>query len=130
MLYNGMILGVFTAIHEQAGIDTEMWAWILPHAVTELFAIVLCGGIGFMFGLAVLAPGRQTRTEALRSAGREAGVTVLGVAGMLLLAAVIESYLRQSHLATAARFGFAAATAVFWIVFVAHGFMRERAANR
>ena len=130
MLYNGMLLGVFAAIHKRAGIDSEMWAWILPHAVTELFAIVLCGGVGFMFGLAVLAPGRLTWAEALRRAGREAGVTVFGAAGMLLLAAVIESYLRQSHLSTPARLGFAAATALFWALFVLHGFLRERAANR
>ncbi|HEX4150139.1 MAG TPA: stage II sporulation protein M [Pirellulales bacterium] len=130
MLYNGMLLGVFAAIHVRAGIETEMWAWILPHGVTELSAIVLCGGVGFMFGLAVLAPGRRTRTEALRAAGREAGVTTLGVAGMLVLAAVIESFLRQSHLSTSARFAFAAATAVFWTLFVLYGFLRERAARR
>ena len=130
MLYNGMLLGVFAAIHQRAGIESEMWAWILPHGVTELFAIVLCGGVGFMFGLAVLAPGHLTRAEALRRAGREAGVTVFGVAGMLLLAAGIESYLRQSYLSTSNRLGFAAATAVFWTLFVAHGFLRERAARR
>src|SRR6185312_7085837 len=118
MLYNGMLLGVFAAIHKRAGIESEMWAWLLPHGITEMSAIALCGGVGFMFGLAVLAPGRMTRTEALRQAGREAGAIMLGVAGMLLAAAVIESYLRQSHLSTEARLSFAAATALFWVAFV------------
>ncbi len=130
MIYNGMILGVFVAIHQRAGIDAELWAWILPHGVTELGAIVLCGGVGLMLGQAVVAPGLLTRTEALRQAGHQAGITSLGVAGMLFLAAIIESYLRQSHLSTSARLIFAAGSALFWVAFIVHGFLRERAARR
>ena len=130
MIYNGMILGVFVAIHQQAGIDAELWAWILPHGVTEIGAIVLCGGVGLMLGRAVVAPGLLTRTEALQQAGQQAGVTSLGVAGMLFAAAIIESYLRQSHLSTSARLIFAAGSALFWVLFLVHGFLRERAANR
>ena len=126
MIYNGMILGVFVAIHQQAGIDAELWAWILPHGVTEIGAIVLCGGVGLMLGRAVVAPGLLTRTEALQ----QAGITSLGVAGMLFAAAIIESYLRQSHLSTSARLIFAAGSALFWVLFLVHGFLRERAANR
>jgi uncharacterized membrane protein SpoIIM required for sporulation len=130
MIYNGMLLGVFAAIHVRAGLDTEMWAWILPHGVTELGAIMLCGGTGFILGRAVLAPGLQTRTDALRAAGREAGTTAMGAFVMLLFAAVIESFLRQSHLSTAARLWFAFGTAVFWTLFIVHGFIRERAAKQ
>lgn len=129
MIYNGMILGVFVAIHLRAGINAEMWAWILPHGVTEIGAIILCGGIGLILGKAIVAPGLATRAEALRQAGREAGLTMLGVAGMLCFAAVIESFLRQSHLSTGARLTFAAATAVFWGMFVLYGAFLERAAN-
>ncbi len=130
MIYNGMILGVFVAIHQRAGIDAELWAWILPHGVTELGAIVLCGGVGLMLGRAVVAPGLLTRTEALRQAGQQAGITAFGVAGMLFAAAIIESFLRQSHLSTSARLIFAAGSAVFWMLFIVHGFLRERAATR
>ena len=129
MIYNGMILGVFIAIHHQAGIDAELWAWILPHGVTEMGAIVLCGGIGLMLGNAVIAPGLMTRTESLRQAGYQGGITALGVAGMLLFAAIIESFLRQSHLSTTWRLLFAAGTAVFWLAFFLHGYYRERAAT-
>ncbi len=129
MIYNGMILGVFVAIHLRAGINAEMWAWILPHGVTEIGAIILCGGVGLILGKAIVAPGMVTRTEALRRAGEEAGLTMLGVGGMLCIAAVIESFLRQSHLSTGARLTFAGATAVFWMVFILHGGVRERAAN-
>ncbi|MCE9605157.1 MAG: stage II sporulation protein M [Planctomycetia bacterium] len=130
MIYNGMVLGVFVAIHVRAGIDLEMWAWILPHGVTELGAIILCGGTGFILGRAVLAPGLQTRAEALRVAGGEAGTTAMGALCMLFAAAIIESFLRQSHLSTAARLWFAGGSAVFWALFIWHGLLRERAAKQ
>jgi uncharacterized membrane protein SpoIIM required for sporulation len=126
MVFNGMLLGVFAAIHHEAGIRAEMWAWILPHGITELGAIILCGGIGLMLGEAVVRPGAMSRNESLLRAGREAALVCVGVAGMLLLAALIESYVRQSHWSTGARLAFAAGTAVFWIMYIAHGVYRER----
>lgn len=130
MIFNGMILGVFVAIHHQAGIVGEMWAWILPHGITEIGAIVLCGGIGLMLGRAIVRPGLQSRQEALLEAGREAARIGIGVAGMLVAAAVIESYVRQSHWSTATRLVFATGTAVFWIAYLVHGLLRERAELR
>ncbi|MBA4018940.1 MAG: hypothetical protein C0483_17365 [Pirellula sp.] len=129
MIFNGMVLGVFVALHHRAGIYSEVWAWLLPHGVTEIGAIILCGGIGLMFGMAVLAPGDRSRTESLRAVGREAGIVALGAAIMLVAAAVIESYLRQSHLSTRARLIFAAGTALFWALFWWHGAYRERLAR-
>ena len=130
MVFNGMILGSFAAIHHQAGITTEFWAWILPHGVTEIGAIVLCGGCGLMLGKAVVSPGIVSRGESLRLAGIEAGLICIGVALMLVAAAVIESYLRQSHLSSAARLTFAGATALFWAIYLVTGFQREKAAKK
>jgi uncharacterized membrane protein SpoIIM required for sporulation len=130
LLYNGMILGAFTAIHHGSGIYAEYWAWILPHGVTELTAIALCGGVGLRLGKAVVSPGLHTRGESLRQAGREAVLICLGVAAMLVIAAIIESYLRQSHLATPTRFIFAGATFLFWLAYFVRGAQRERLAGR
>lgn len=129
MIFNGMLLGVFAAIHHDAGIRAEMWAWILPHGITELGAIMLCGGIGLMLGRAVIHPGVESRSKNLLLAGREAALTCAGVAGMLVMAALIESYVRQSHWSTGARLLFAASTAIFWTVYFAHGIYLERTAR-
>lgn len=126
MLFNGMLMGVFVAIHYQAGIRSEMWAWILPHGITEIGAIILCGGVGLMLGQAVVHPGSRSRKHQLLEAGREAARVCLGVGGMLVCAAIIESYVRQSHWSTAARLSFAAATALFWATYFAHASLRER----
>ncbi|HEX6963109.1 MAG TPA: stage II sporulation protein M, partial [Lacipirellula sp.] len=103
MIFNGMLLGVFVAIHHEAGIRAEMWAWILPHGITEFGAIILCGGVGLLLGRAVVRPGALSRGESLLLAGREAGRICAGTAAMLVLAAIIESYVRQSHWTTGAR---------------------------
>ncbi|HEY2882470.1 MAG TPA: stage II sporulation protein M [Pirellulales bacterium] len=127
LFYNGMIIGSFTAMHHQAGIYADYWAWILPHAVSELSAIVLCGGVGLMLGMAVLSPGELTRMERLRRVGVNALPICLGVAIMLTIAALVESYLRQSNLSNDARFIFAGGCAMFWIVYFTYGALRERA---
>lgn len=126
MIFNGMLMGVFVAIHYQAGIRGEMWAWLLPHGVTELGAIVLCGGVGFMLGQAVVTPGRRSRKHQLVEAGREAARVAMGVGAMLVAAAFIESYVRQSYWSTETRLIFAAGTAVFWVAYFTYAGIRER----
>lgn len=126
ILYNGMILGSFLAVHIQAGVGLETWAWILPHGITEIGAIVLCGGVGLMLGSAVVSPGLKTRAESLVDAGREAILTLIGVAGMLTFAAFVESYVRQSDLSTSGRLAYAAGTAIFWILYIVYGSIYER----
>lgn len=130
MAYNGMLLGAFVAIHHRAGIHAELWAWILPHGITELLAIILFGGVGLMLGEAVISPGLMTRAESLKQAGIRAGQMSIGGGGMLVLAAAIESYLRQSHLSTTARLTFAAGSAVYWVVYFGYGFLRESSVRR
>ena len=129
LIYNGMMLGAFAQIHHEAGIYTEFWAWILPHGITEIGAIILCGGVGLMLGNAVIRPRLLSRVESLRRAGTQAAHVCVGIAGMLLFAAVIESYLRQSHLSTSARLIFAGATAIFWIAYLSYGVLCERNAR-
>ncbi len=130
ILYNGMLIGSFTALHHRAGIDADYCAWILPHAVSELSAIVLCGGVGLMLGMAVVSPGARTRAESLRRVGKEAAPVSFGVAGMLLMAAAAESYVRQSKMSNEGRFIFAVGCAIFWSMYFFYGWLREREATR
>lgn len=120
-LYNGLMLGAFAALHHNAGIAAEFWAWILPHGITELLAITLCSGAGLRIGQSIVSPGLLTRGESLRLAGEEAARTIAGVGLMLLIAAIIESYLRQSHLSQAARYIFALVSFVFWCAYFRSG---------
>jgi uncharacterized membrane protein SpoIIM required for sporulation len=78
-------------------------AWILPHGVPELTAICLCAAAGLALGAAVAAPGRRGVSAALREAAAPATALFLSSIPMFLLAAAIESFVRESALGTPAR---------------------------
>lgn len=127
LLGNGVILGAFAAIHHRQDLAFELWGWLLPHGVTELLAVVLCGAAGLAVGLALLFPGRARRLDALAAAGRRAAAVVLGCLVMFLVAGLIEGYFRQLVVADAPRYALALATALFWAVYF--GVVGRRAAR-
>jgi uncharacterized membrane protein SpoIIM required for sporulation len=105
--YNGLTLGAFTSIFAADPDAAVFWAWIIPHAIPELLAIVLCSTGGLLMGIAVLSPGRVGTARALRTAARRALQLVIGALPLFLVAALIESFVRQSNLSTPGRFGVA-----------------------
>lgn len=134
LIYNGVFLGVYSYTFHSHGLAREWWAWILPHGVTELLAVVLLAGGGLFVGHILIAPGEVGRLEALRRERPHLVRLVLFAFPMLLLAALIESFVRQSGLSDTGRYIFAAVSAVLWIAYL--GFaripehVRERARAR
>jgi uncharacterized membrane protein SpoIIM required for sporulation len=108
VLYNGITLGAFAWIFSRDAAWPIFWAWLLPHAIPELLAITLCSTAGLLMGKAVLAPGRRGVATALREAATPALELVAASVPLFVVAAAIESFLRQSSLSTAARFAAAA----------------------
>jgi len=92
---NGLILGAFAALYQGRGLGLDFWGWVLPHGVTELGALVLCGGAGLMLARGIVFPGRHRRLDNLGKLGRDAGVVVLGAVGMFFIAGLIEGLFRQ-----------------------------------
>ncbi|HEY8019750.1 MAG TPA: stage II sporulation protein M, partial [Thermoanaerobaculia bacterium] len=43
LFWNGLSLGALAALYHARGLGLEFWAWVLPHGVTELTAVCLCG---------------------------------------------------------------------------------------
>jgi uncharacterized membrane protein SpoIIM required for sporulation len=118
-LYNGVILGALSAVFFRDPFPVDYLAWILPHGVPELIALCLCAAAGLMLGVATAAPGRRGRAEALRDAMRPV-VLMLGIAAPLFgVAALTESFLRESALGTGVRFAVAGAWIVATIAFLA-----------
>jgi len=123
--YNGSLLGTYTQIFHAHGLAFEWWAWILPHGVTELLALVLLAGGGMWIGRMLLLPGQTPRLELFREARGDLFRLVLFAFVMLLFAALCESFVRQSGLSDPARYAFAAGTAVLWAAYL--GFARTPA---
>jgi uncharacterized membrane protein SpoIIM required for sporulation len=108
-VYNGLVLGAFGAIFLRDPWPIEFVAWILPHAVPELTAVTLCASAGLLLGLAVAAPGRGGRNAALRDALDPALLLFGASIPLFAVAAVVESFVRESALGTAPRLAIAAA---------------------
>lgn len=111
---NGLTLGGFAGLYAGHGLSLELWAWLLPHGVTELLAVALCGAAGLSVGWSVVVPGRSARLENFARAGRRAAVVVLGAVAMFFVAALIEGFFRQLVHDLAVRYGVAALTLVAW----------------
>lgn len=117
LFYNGLVLGAFAALFHSRGLAVDLWAWMLPHGMTELTAVVLCGAAGFQLAHGLVFPGARTRMDSLREHGRQAAVIVLGSVCMLFFAGMIEGVFRQTVTSVAIRFTVAGTTAAWWIFY-------------
>lgn len=95
---NGVFIGAVAGYLTAIGDGPTFWQFVCGHGAFELTAIVVSGMAGLKLGMAVLAPGRLTRRQALVRAAREAVRLMYGVAAMLLMAAVIEAFWSSSRL--------------------------------
>ena len=93
--YNGLILGVFLALHIDRGLGWDIVGWLSIHGVTEISAICIATAGGFRLGLAVLFPGKRRRRDALREQGRDAVLLAILAALMLVAAGLLEGFGRQ-----------------------------------
>lgn len=119
LLYNGMVLGAMSALFHERGLAVEWWSWVLPHGVTELLAIVLCGGAGLAIGQQLVFPGRHDRLAGLAAAGRRLGGVVAGSVCMLALAGLIEGVFRQVVQSVPMRYAVATTFAALWAWYLA-----------
>jgi len=125
LFYNGLILGSFAALYHARGLSVDLWGWLLPHGVTELGAVVVCGAAGLVLARALMFPGRYSRVESLARQGRVAAGIVAGAVGMFFLAALIEGIFRQTVTDGLLRYGLALATLALWTLYF--GFAGRRA---
>jgi uncharacterized membrane protein SpoIIM required for sporulation len=89
---NGVIIGAVAGYLTQAGFGEPFWSFVAGHSSLELLAIVLSGAAGFRLGLAVIAPGNQSRKAALIAAARPAVRLMYGAALMFFAAAFVEAF--------------------------------------
>ena len=95
VFYNGVLLGAIAAQYFLDGVGTFFVAWVGPHGVLELPAILVAAAAGFRLGAAVWMPGEEGRPAAVRRAflpcARLLGVSVF----LLVLAGTIEGSFSQ-----------------------------------
>jgi uncharacterized membrane protein SpoIIM required for sporulation len=126
----GLMMGAFGQLYASRGLSLEFWAWVLPHGVTELSAIALCGAAGMALGLAVLFPGREERRAGLARRGREAAVVALGAVALFFAAGLVEGIFRQLVDSVAIRYAVAGTSAVLLSAYLLLAGRREGSVRR
>jgi len=115
---NGLMLGAFTAVYAEAGLLVPFLGWVLPHGITEFLAVTLCAAAGLRVGRAALFPGPHRRRDQIVRAGRAGSVVVLGGVLGFGIAALLESFFRETADSLALELGTAALTAVVWTLYL------------
>jgi uncharacterized membrane protein SpoIIM required for sporulation len=116
---NGLGIGALAALYAGRGMTVELWAWLLIHGTTELFAIALCGGAGLYLGAAVAFPDRYRRLHSLARRGRLAATVAVGCVAMFFVAALLEGFARQLVTDVVLRYLIGAVMLSAWIVYFA-----------
>ena len=107
LVENGLLLGALAGVCHQKNADLFFWSLILPHGITELFAIALSGAAGFIIAYAFINPGSDSRKNSLIKKSRDALKLELLVVFLLIISAVIEGFFTPLALPYAAKYGFA-----------------------
>lgn len=92
LVLNGLFIGAVSGHLIVAGAQEPFFSFVSGHSAFELTAIVLAGTAGLKLGLALLAPGRYRRLDALHRAAGASISLVYGFAGLFLLAAFVEAF--------------------------------------
>ncbi len=119
ILNNGLMVGGLGALYASKGFGSDFWATIAPHGVIELSAIQIAGAAGLLLTQAIIAPGRLRRSDALKANARRAGVLMIGVAGMLVVAGTIEGFITPQRTSELFRFSVGGLTAVLLTAYFA-----------
>jgi uncharacterized membrane protein SpoIIM required for sporulation len=118
LAYNGAFGGAIGGYLTERGLSSTFYSFIATHSSFELTAIVLSGAAGLRIGHALLAPGRQTRRQALVAATTDTSVLLYGITVMLIIAAAIEAFWSSARwLPLPVKYGVAAVCWIAVIVF-------------
>lgn len=116
LVYNGLILGTVAGWLLITGLSGNFLAFVSGHASWELTAVVVAGGAGLRLGWALIDTGGRTRAGSVRHHGPALYRLVVGVAAMLVVAALIEGFWSAGPVPFVGKLVFGA---VQWVVVIA-----------
>ena len=95
IIYNGIMVGAFQYFFIEKGLFWESFLTIWVHGALEISAIVIAGTAGITLGRGLLFPGTFTRMQSFRINGMRAVQIFLGIAPIIVLAGINESFLTR-----------------------------------
>ncbi|HYJ87239.1 MAG TPA: stage II sporulation protein M [Pyrinomonadaceae bacterium] len=112
LAYNGAVIASVLALTYRAGFGNELLTFMVGHGVIELSCIFMAGGAGLLIGSALLMPGDMSRTDALKSRGKQAVRLMMGVAVLLVIAGTIEGFISPAPIPAGIKYSIAVITAI------------------
>ncbi len=97
LVFNGLMIGGVAGHLTQLQFTSTFYSFVIGHGAFELTAIVFSGAAGLKIGFALIAPGNDSRSDALRLAAKKAATIMIGSAFMLVIAAFIEAFWSSSQ---------------------------------
>ena len=98
LFYNGIVLGAVGFDYVAAGQTRFLLGWLLPHGVIEIPAILIAGQAGLLLGAAIIGwKSVDALPERLRHVSSDLVTLVLGFAGLLIWAGLVEAFFSQWH---------------------------------
>jgi uncharacterized membrane protein SpoIIM required for sporulation len=95
---NGIMMGAVVFDYIIAGETQFLIAWLSPHGVIEIPAILLAGQAGFLLAGAIIGRGRRASLQRrLRDVSKDLVTLITGVALMLTWAGFVEAFFSQYH---------------------------------
>jgi uncharacterized membrane protein SpoIIM required for sporulation len=95
LVSNGVMVGVFQYFFIQQGLFLESFLTIWIHGTLEISAIVLAAGAGITMGRGLAFPGTFSRWQSFQQSARRGFKIVLGIAPLIVLAAIFEGFLTR-----------------------------------
>lgn len=118
LMFNGVNVGIAVGLFYNVGEPSKFWGLILPHGLLELSAVVVAGAAGLRLGWSLIAPGNQTRVQALADEGRRSVVIVLGLMIAFIAAGLIEGFVTPSSLSTPMRVSIGILAELMFVLYI------------
>ena len=95
MITNGIMLGAFQYFFIEKGLFWESFLTVWIHGTLEISAIIIAGAAGMTMGKGLVFPGTLTRIQSFQISARRGIKLMMGVAPIIVIAGIIESYLTR-----------------------------------
>ncbi len=90
VLFNGFMLGTIISVTAHYSMAGRLLEFVSAHGFLEISLILVMAAAGLGIGRAIVAAGERPRSVALREAGREALVVLLGCVPWFVVLALVE----------------------------------------
>lgn len=96
MIFNAIMFGAASGHIINVEYGSTFFSFIVTHGSFELTAIVISGAAGLVLGKHLISPGRYSRIQSLKQAGKRTFPVIIGCFIMLIFAAFVEAFWSSS----------------------------------